>query len=167
MSTPRLTPDQRVPARYTGSYAVRLAHRDINGAVTDETGALRNNTKVRPGDIVHLRAHEVYGASYLFDPRGERDPQFLGVGKVVLPEHAQLSDAERAALGYEHHEGRSDFEPLYPLEDATRRFAAAAEPVPAAPADSVKPDGSVKTGKGSRAATTESTAQDGSASHEE
>jgi len=143
MSTPRLQPDTPVPARYIGPYAVRVAHHIINGDVRDASGTRRNNTKVHRGDVLHLRAHEVYGASYLFDPRGEREPRFLGVGKVVLPEHVALDDAERAALGYEHHEGRADFEPVYALDEATRRFAAA----PDAPARAEK------RGRGTSAAT--------------
>lgn len=97
-----------VPAKYIGPHAVKL--RDSNGL--DASGKPRPTAIIEPGDILLMPAEEVLGQSYLFDPHHIHEPLFLGVGKVIFEEHEQMTDEERAALGYEHHEGRADFEPL-------------------------------------------------------
>lgn len=102
------------PARYIGGHMVDLGdtkHHNIDGTRKQEK-------HLEYGDTIMLPAEEIYGKTLLHDPHQQKPSLYLGLGKVVLPEHANLTDEERALLGYEHHLGRSDFIPLEPLADS-------------------------------------------------
>lgn len=93
-----------IPARYIGAQAVTLMQpaRNIDGTP-------RQSMTLSYGDEFLAQDTEVLGATYLLDPHGNKNPLFLGVGRVVLPEHANLDERELALLGYEFHQGRGDF----------------------------------------------------------
>ena len=116
---------QNVAARYIGPAGLRLSN--ALGPYLDAHGQRRTNLYLTPGDTLMLPDVEVLGQTYLFDPKSINDPLWLGVGRVVLPEHATLSERELAVLGYEFHAGRSDFEPM-PLDAATTPSTPPAEP---------------------------------------
>lgn len=101
---------QQIPARYIGGHSVLLSA--FQGPFRHADGTPLESLLITRGDTLMLGAREVLGASYKFDPTGQSDPLDLGVGRVVLPDDAELSAAELTAAGYEFHEGRSDFEPL-------------------------------------------------------
>jgi len=118
-------PEGMAPARYKG-HGVGL--REGNYYNTDGSKRKRlvdgtpvDNLSLEPGDELLLQDEDVYGKTLLFDPQGNRQPLYLGLGRVVKPEHADLSDKERAELGYERHLGRPDFEPIEPLEKFLKR----------------------------------------------
>ncbi|MBF6588934.1 MAG: hypothetical protein IVW57_00200 [Ktedonobacterales bacterium] len=123
-----------VPARYVGPHPVRISRQ--HGAVRSHEGKNVAGHTLRPGDIVMLPETEVRGHTYLFDPRGQRDPEYLGAGHVVKPEHAGLSRDELVAMGYEFQEGRSDFEPYDPHAPVA---AEPEQPAAAKPAKAAKP----------------------------
>jgi hypothetical protein len=110
-----------VPARYIGTN--RIHRNKLQGPGLDGTGRRRTSLLVEQGDILMMPAREILGQSYLFDPRGVNAPLDLGVGRRVLPEHAQLSERDLALSGYEFHSGRPDFELVVieepPTEDAS------------------------------------------------
>ncbi len=104
-------PNTPKPARYIGGHMVDLGdtkHYNIDGTRKQEK-------HLEYGDTIMLPAEEIYGKTLLHDPHHQKPSLYLGLGKVVLPEHVKLSDEERGLLGYEHHLGRSDFIPLEPL----------------------------------------------------
>ena len=101
---------QKIPARYIGPVGKRLSK--ALGPYFDASGTRRTKHFLNPGDTLMLPDVEVLGQTYLFDPKGEKAPLWLGVGRVVLPQHQQTSERDLAILGYEFHAGRSDFEPL-------------------------------------------------------
>lgn len=119
------------PARYVGEHPVRISRQHGPVHASDASAARlerRDGSLLRHSETLLLPAAEVYGQSYLYDPRGERDPLALGVGRCVLPEHAGLSPEELSAVGYEFQEGRSDFEPVQPFAEwlAARQRASTA-----------------------------------------
>ncbi len=59
---------------------------------------------------------EAYGQTYWHDPNGNQPSIFVGIGHVAMPEHADKSREELIELGYQFHDPRADFEPVYPLE---------------------------------------------------
>jgi hypothetical protein len=80
-------------------------------------GSKRESLSLEPGDELLVRDEDIYGKTLLHDPNQNKPSLYLGLGKVVIPEHTDLSDEERAELGYEYHLGRPDFEAIRPLED--------------------------------------------------
>ena len=99
-----------IPARYIGNHEVQLFKH--GGPYRDGNGNPLQELLLRSGDTLMMPAQEVLGMTWLTDPRCQEDPVSLGVGRVVLPEHQQLSDAELIDIGYQFHMGRSDFEPI-------------------------------------------------------
>jgi hypothetical protein len=97
-----------IPARYIGHHAARLAQR----LAFNIDGSRRQSSLLESGDTIMMPEREILGFTLLHDPHMVNDPLDLGVGKRVLPQHVNLTDEQRAALGYEHHQGRTDFEPL-------------------------------------------------------
>lgn len=100
----------KVPARYIGHHAVSL--NPGMGPYYNIDGTRRTDMMLSTGDEILMEDREVLGQSYLFDPKGQRDPLYLGIGRVVLPEHKDLDAQALAELGYEFHTGRPDIEPL-------------------------------------------------------
>lgn len=141
---------RRVPARYVGHQAVKLRG-DVR--YFDGTGAKRAAGLLKPGETLMVPESELRGQTFLLDFTQEADPEvgitstWLGAGTVLLPDHAaaglkrdQLVGArflkDGRVLGYEFHDGRSDFEPLDAAADAPKKGAkaakaTAADPVPA------------------------------------
>ncbi len=122
---------QFVKARYIGQHVVQLppsVRRYYNIA-----GTRRTKLTLEQGDTLMMPAQEILGQSLLFDPKAQRPPLYLGTGKRVLPEHAGLDDDALSLLGYEHHQGRPDFELV--ADDAARasNAAPAAADTPLAP----------------------------------
>lgn len=110
-------PEDLVPARYKGhGIGLREGMPYYN---TD--GTRRESLNLESGDEILLKDEDVYGKTLLHDPQGNKTSLYLGLGCVVLPEHKDLSDQERADLGYELHLGRPDFEPVKPLEEILRQ----------------------------------------------
>lgn len=97
-----------VPARYIGNTPVGL--QDDKRDWRNIDGSKRTNLVLNNGDALMMPAEEIIGFTILEDPRQQRDPLHLGVGRVVLPEHVGKSREELDALGYLFNVGRSDFE---------------------------------------------------------
>jgi len=95
-----------VPARYVGDNLLQLQP----GRYYNADGTRRDGNIVSHGDILMMPEQEIIGQTILFDPKAVRDPLYLGTGHRVLPEHQGLDGRTLSLLGYEHHEGRSDFE---------------------------------------------------------
>lgn len=110
-------PEDLVPARYIG-HGIGLRE---GVPYYNADGTRRESLNLEPGDEILLRDEDVYGKTLLHDPQGNRTSLYLGLGRVVLPEHKDLSDQERSDLGYEHHLGRPDFEPIKPLEEVLKQ----------------------------------------------
>lgn len=114
----------RVAARYTGP--TRILSK-INGRVYGGDGKLIQPGKpLETGMIIMFADQEVYGMTLKYDPRGNLRPLSLGVGKAILPEHAEFAHDEDTltALGYEFHAPREDVEPIEPIEAYLARLAA-------------------------------------------
>lgn len=97
-----------IPARYLGNHAARLTGR----LYFNVDGSRRQSALLESGDTLLMPEREILGFTLLHDPHQVNDPLDLGAGKRVLPEHAGMNPEQLAALGYEFHGGRTDFEPL-------------------------------------------------------
>ena len=84
-------------------------------------GTRRGSLSLEPGDEMLMRDEDIYGKTLWHDPQGNRPSQYIGLGKVVKPEHAGKEETELLDIGYEWHEGRRDFEPVEPLEKVLKR----------------------------------------------
>lgn len=122
---------QLIPARYIGDYPVHLSseHGKRHGARLAEghtTYDHRIDGKViSKGDIVLMPAEDVLGQTFWHDPAHNQPSLRIGVGHVIMPQHAvnpvanaPYSREELQALGYEFHMGRPDFEPVVPDGEA-------------------------------------------------
>jgi hypothetical protein len=113
-------PEGLVPARYKGHGGISLQpgakYYNIDGSRRKDTEN-KSALSLEPGDEMLWRDEDVYGKTLLHDPNGNKPSKYLGLGKVVLPEHADLTDQERYDLGYEHHMPRRDLEAIVPLEE--------------------------------------------------
>lgn len=68
---------------------------------------------LNPGDTLMIPDTELLGQTYKRRSKGDDRVDYLGAGRIVLPEHIHLSDEELIGVhGYQFHEGRSDFIPL-------------------------------------------------------
>ena len=129
-----------VAARYIGDYPVVLSRQhgpvyapdtvDADGTIVP--GARIDGTLIGKGDQVMMPAAEVLGQTYWHDPHQQTPSLYIGVGAVVKPEHAGLRRAELHAIGYDFHEGRSDFEAVVAAPAAPQAVPQAA-PTPAQP----------------------------------
>jgi hypothetical protein len=104
-------PKNLVPARYIGAHPVELApgrpHYNIDGT----RRGIEDNTLAH-GDTIMMVDEDVLGKTILEDPHAVKDPVQLGIGRVILPEHAGKSLEELDQLGYVFHQGRGDFRAL-------------------------------------------------------
>jgi len=131
-NTPKL-----VAARYIGDYPVVLSRQhgpvyapdtvDADGKIVP--GQRIDGTLIGKGDQVMMPAAEVLGQTYWHDPHQQAPSLYIGVGAVVKPEHAGLRRAELHAIGYDFHEGRSDFEAVVAAPTAPQATATPAQPV--------------------------------------
>lgn len=101
---------QKVPARYIGLHEVQLFK--LGGPYFDGQGKPLEEYMLRPGDTLMMNAPDVLGQTFLTDPKNQSEPVWLGIGRVVLPEHQKLSNSELIDFGYQFHGGRPDFEPI-------------------------------------------------------
>ena len=111
----------KVAARYVGGHTVLLSPAQGRHFHTD--GRERTLRALHTGEEILIPATEVLGLTQYTDPTRVQEPdyfpEFLGVGKVVKPEHRLREDGiterslpELQAIGYEFSEGRPDFVPL-------------------------------------------------------
>lgn len=98
-----------IPARYIGSYPVQL--KKELGPYKNIDGSVRTELTLEHGDTLMMPDVEVLGQT-LFLPENSNIQEFLGAGRVVKPEHADLSEKELQLAGYSHQMGRADFEPV-------------------------------------------------------
>jgi hypothetical protein len=110
-------PEGFAGARYKG-YGTGL-RKGIDYRNTD--GSKRESLSLEPGDELLIQDEDVYGKTLWHDPQGNRRSEYIGLGKVVKPEHAGKSDQELREIGYEWHAPRPDVEPVEPLEVFLRR----------------------------------------------
>lgn len=102
-------PKNLVPARYIGNHAVEL----VPGLIYyNIDGTRRRNNTLEHGDTLMMRDEDVFGKTIWHDPHRQQPSRMLGIGRVVLPEHVNLSEEELSLAGYEWHEGRSDFQAI-------------------------------------------------------
>lgn len=101
---------KKVAARYIGEYPVVL--KEGQGRLMDGYNKPLTSNLLNPGDTLMLPDTELLGQTYKRRMKGDAQPEFLGAGRIILPEHAGCGEEELALLGYEFHEGRSDFTPL-------------------------------------------------------
>lgn len=115
------TPEQRdllqrkVPARHVGEHVWRIRKMDGHRHRHADGKQLKSLDLSR-GQTLMMYPAEVYGQTYLHDPRGEKPSRWLGLGRVVLPDHQELSEEELGVVGYEFHLPRPDVEPVTPLD---------------------------------------------------
>lgn len=125
-----------VPARYIGQHATNLV-RGVRRYYNID-GTLRTKHTLEAGETLMMPAQEILGQTLLFDPHNVRPPKNLGIGKRVLPEDAEKSERELSLLGYEFHQGRSDFEPMSDA-DVAAELAKQAAPADTKPAQNAAP----------------------------
>lgn len=99
-------PEGLVPARYIGSHLVDL--QQTGKQWFDIDGTPRSLLKLMNGDTVMMPAEEILGKTVLIPKNG--NPLYLGVGRVILPEHKDVPVEELGLLGYQFDAGRTDFE---------------------------------------------------------
>lgn len=98
-----MEPIKKIPARYVGTHSVIL-----QGGAVDPQGN-RVGRILNYGTVILMPEREVRGQTFL-----RSNDQFfdLGTGKVIRQEDQGKSEEELAMLGYEFHQGRTDFEPV-------------------------------------------------------
>jgi len=105
-------PEGLAGARYKGlgtGLQEGVKHRNADGTV-------KESLTLEPGDEMLWRDEDVYGKTLWHDPNQNLRSKYIGLGKVVTPEHAGKSEQELINIGFEFHDPRSDLEPLEPLE---------------------------------------------------
>lgn len=100
-------PQRRIPAQYIGSTMLILMPGQGTGFNAD--GTRRDTRTISQGDILLMPEKEILGYTLLYEGDQWYD---MGVGKCVKPEHAGLAQEELVQLGYEFHQGRTDFQAI-------------------------------------------------------
>ena len=106
----------KVPARYIGDSPRIL--KEADGRHLDGDGKPLSSYLITAGQTLMVPDTEVFGFTYKHDPRGVEASRFMGLGRVIAPEHTDLDPVQLRQQGYEFHEGRTDFEPLVELPRA-------------------------------------------------
>lgn len=101
-----------IPARYKGEHEIKLS--EYSGPYLNGDGLPLRDLLLRPGAVIMMSEDEVIGHTLLTDPRREKDPEYLGSGRVIKDEHQGKNLQELIVLGYQFHDGRPDFEPVEP-----------------------------------------------------
>lgn len=109
----------QVPARYIGQHSVILSQ--FGGPYLDGDGFPLTNRTIHTGDTLMVGDEELYGVTWLIDPKLVKDPVRVGLGRKTLDEHVGMSEQELADLGYQFHQGRPDFEPYVKGSKSTTR----------------------------------------------
>jgi len=94
----------KIAAQYIGTDTVILVDAiDLK----DGNGNPITKSTLDTGDTLMMDDFDILGETFLYDGMG--GVQNLGVGRVILPQDAGLTDAQLAARGYQFSSGRSDF----------------------------------------------------------
>lgn len=109
--------DEKVPALYIGEHQVRLS--TFGRPYFDGDRKPLSNLLLSNGDTLMVYPEEVYGKTLFRAPGSQLEPEFLGLGRIVKPEHNDLSERDLVDTGYIFHMPRNDFEPLIPLNKDT------------------------------------------------
>lgn len=96
-----------IPCEYIGDYKIDL-HK-YGGPYFNAKGQQITELSLIKGDTIMMPEEEIRGYTILRDLAALNDPLYVGVGKVVLSEHAGKTDDELLAMGYQFHQGRPDF----------------------------------------------------------
>lgn len=99
----------KIPCVYKGSHQVQLFK--YGGPYQDKDGKVLTNLVLNPGDTLMLEEEEVCGYTLLLDPNHVNDPIKLGIGKVILDADKDKDPEILYRMGYQFHEGRTDFAP--------------------------------------------------------
>ena len=103
---------EKVRARWVGGY---------NGIIPG-VGALNQ------GDEYLIYPQEAYGQTLLINPQNKADVTLIGFGHVVMPQHAGLSRAQLADIGYQFDVPSPSWEALEPFDPT--RFASVPQDLP-------------------------------------
>lgn len=101
--------EEFVPARYIGGHVVDLSRTGKKWFNID--GTPRTDLQLFNGDTVMMPAQEVIGQT-LFNDVITGKQFYLGPGRVIKAEHQEVPEDQLGPLGYEFHDGRSDFESI-------------------------------------------------------
>lgn len=104
---------RKIAARYKFEHEGVLS--SYGGPYKDANGKSLDSLVLRRGDTVMVNEHEVKGYTVLRDPRHEKEPEMLGIGRVAKQEHQQLSDEELHTIGYQFHQGSPMWEEVFPV----------------------------------------------------
>lgn len=75
----------------------------------DNNGNVITDDHISTGEIIMWPDVDIQGYTLKLDPAQIQQPQYLGLGRVVLPADQGLSDAQLKNAGYVFNQGRSDF----------------------------------------------------------
>jgi len=132
-------PKGLAPARYIGGHAVELGP---GQRYYNIDGTPRRSRMLEHGDELLMRDEDVHGKTLWHDPHYSLPSIKVGLGRVVMPQHAGLSNEELALIGYEWHMGRSDVEALEPIADTAPAHEVLADSAVASQV--VAPDGEAR-----------------------
>jgi hypothetical protein len=116
-------PEGLVGARYKGhgtGLREGMKYYNTDGSLREDTEDKRA-LSLEPGDEIMFQDEDVYGKTLWHDPNQNLPSLYIGLGKVVKPEHAGKGDQELQEIGYEWHMPRPDVEPVEPLEVFLKR----------------------------------------------
>ena len=129
---------RKIPCIYIGGHPIRLA--PDGRPYFDAQGKELVQMDIVPGDTLMMPETEVAGMTYWHDPRGVAASEFIGAGRRVKTEHADKSFEELQAIGYEFHDGRTDFLALPgPAQEASASLVAAPQRTETKPGRSAGP----------------------------
>jgi len=117
-------PEGLAGARYKGhgtGLQQHVKYYNIDGRLRKDAMGEQRALSLEPGDEIMFQDEDVYGKTLWHDPNQNLPSQYIGLGKVVKPEHAGKDDQELQEIGYEWHMPRPDVEPVEPLEDFLKR----------------------------------------------
>jgi hypothetical protein len=97
----------KVPARYIGETPVVLS--PMGRPYFDANGKPLQSLALRTGDTLYINEGEARGESWWHDPRRIEDSVYVGTGKCIMDEHKNIPVDQYEQIGYEWHQGRSDF----------------------------------------------------------
>jgi hypothetical protein len=97
----------KVSCVYIGSAPLRLSA--DHGPHRDGDDKPLKSMNILPGHTLMMSEEEVNGVTFWHDPRGILPSEKLGPGRVVKAEHQGLDLETLMMLGYDFHDGRSDF----------------------------------------------------------
>jgi hypothetical protein len=102
----------KVPARYVGETPIVLS--PVGRPYFDANGKPLKSLALRTGGTLYVNEGEARGESWWHDPRRVEDSVRVGTGKVIMEKHEDVPADQLEQIGYEWHQGRSDFEEILP-----------------------------------------------------